>query len=347
MLGDHCCSVITDAYVKGIKNFDIDKAYEALRKNAFETPLNYEDYRQGKGRRALESYLKYGYIPLEDSVKEAFHKAEQVSRTLEYAYDDYVLSQLAQMLGHKDDARLLWQRAFNYRNVFDKTMGYVSGRYMDGTFVHSNPFHPYTFITEGLPCHYTWYVPHDVAGLIQLMGGYDAFIAKLDSMFTEDHYWHGNEPCHQVAYLYAYAGQLWKTQQRVRHILNTEYDDSPDGLSGNDDSGQMSAWYIFSALGFYPVCPGTPYYVLGSPSFEKVVIHMATGKDFTIIAKNASEKNIYIQSVKLNGKPYNLTYLNHKDIMAGGVIEFVMGDKPNKNYGKETVHFPPSASTLK
>lgn len=347
MLGDHSCSVITDAYVKGIRNFDIDKAYEALRKNAFETPSNYEDYRQGKGRRALESYLKYGYIPLEDSVKEAFHKAEQVSRTLEYAYDDYVLSQLAQMLGHKDDARLLWQRAFNYRNVFDKTMGYVSGRYMDGTFVHSSPFHPYTFITEGLPCHYTWYVPHDVAGLIQLMGGYDAFIAKLDSMFTEDHYWHGNEPCHQVAYLYAYAGQPWKTQQRVRHILNTEYDDNPDGLSGNDDSGQMSAWYIFSALGFYPVCPGTPYYVLGSPSFKKAVIHMATGKDFTIVAENASEQNIYIQSVKLNGKPYHLTYLHHKDIMNGGVIEFIMGDKPNMNYGKDPKSYPPSASTLR
>lgn len=345
MIGDPCCSVITDAYVKGIRNFDIGKAYEALRKNAFESPGSYAEYCQGKGRRAMESYLKYGYIPLEDSVKEAFHKGGQVSRTLEYAYDDYVLAQLAKALGHEEDAAMLLQRSQNYRNVFDKTIRCMNGRYADGTFANTNPFHYYPFITEGLPCHYTWYVPHDMAGLIELMGGKEAFIAKLDTMFTENHYWHGNEPCHQVAYLYAYAGQPWKTQLQVRKIMETEYDDNPDGLAGNDDAGQMSAWYLFSALGFYPVCPGTPYYVLGSPSFEKAVIHMATGKDFTIIAKGASEKNIYIQSVKLNGKPYAFNYLAHKDIAAGGVLELEMGDVPNEHYGANAGACPPSAST--
>lgn len=331
MIGDHCASLITDAYMKGIRNFDIDKAYEALRKNAFDQPETYDEYKDGKGRRALDSYLKYGYIPLEDSVKEAFHKGEQMSRTLEYAYDDYVLSLLADTLGHKDDAKELRRRSQFYRNVFDPRTGWVQGRHADGTFLNEDNAYKFCpFITEGYPSHYSWYVPHDVEGLMEVMGGKDRFIEKLDSMFNQNLYWHGNEPCHQVAYLYNYAGQPWKTQQIVRKVMNTEYNIGAAGLSGNDDAGQMSAWYIFSALGFYPVCPGSPYYQMASPSFTKATIHMATGKKFTLLAPNASEKNIYIKSINLNGKPYNETFIRHSDIAAGGVMEFEMTDKPVK-----------------
>lgn len=211
MIGDHCASIIADAYLKGIRNYDVAKAYEALRKNAFEQPATYQDYVDGKGRRALWSYQKYGYIPLEDSVSEAFHTGEQVSRTLEYAYDDYCLARLAEALGHSDDAKLLYQRSGNWRNVIDPHTGYAQGRHADGSFLtDSNAFRNCTFITEGWPAHYTWYVPHDPAGLMKQMGGRDCYVAKLDSMFTEHRYWHGNEPCHQVAFMYDYAGEAWK-----------------------------------------------------------------------------------------------------------------------------------------
>ena len=334
MIGDHCIATICDAYVKGVRNFDIDTAYSYMRKNAFESPADSADYKNGMGRRALQSYLKYGYIPLEDSVKEAFHQCEQVSRTLEYAFDDFALAQAARMLGKEDDARILTERSKNYVNVIDPSTGYAQGRHADGTFLRSgNEFGFTKFITEGAPCHYTWYAPHDVGGLMKAMGGRDAFTAKLDSMFTQRRYWHGNEPCHQVAWMFNYAGQPWRTQKEVRRIMATEYFNSPGGLSGNDDAGQMSAWYVFAALGFYPVAPGTPYYMLGSPSFPKAVIHLEDGKEFTIIAEGASPENIYIQSATLNGKAYDKNYLNHFDITAGGVLELVMGPEPNPAWG--------------
>lgn len=344
MIGDHCIAAIADAYVKGIRGFDIGKAYEGMRKNAFTTPASFDDYRNGMGRRALPSYIKYGYIPLEDSVKEAFHKQEQVSRTLEYAFDDFALSRIARALGHDADADTLEARALNYRNIIGPSTGYANGRHADGRFLTgSNPFGFTKFITEGAPCHYTWYVPHHQRGLMEAMGGREAYAAKLDSMFTYGRYWHGNEPCHQVAWLFNYAGQPWKTQQAVRHILETEYLPVPGGLSGNDDAGQMSAWYVFGALGFYPVCPATPYYAIGSPVFPRAEIAVGNGRTFTIEAEGTSPENIYIQSATLNGKPYNKSYISHSDITGGGVLRFVMGPRPNPAWGTET---PPDGLTV-
>ena len=184
----------------------MDKAYEGMRKNAFETPSNLDEYKNGMGRRALTSYLEYGYIPLEDGVPDAFHTKEQVSRTLEYAYDDFALAQMAKALGKTDDYQVLIRRAANYRNVIDPRTGYAQGRHADGTFLNdANAFNFARFITEGAPCHYTWYVPQDPYGLMASMGGKDKYVAKLDSMFSEQRYWHGNEPCHQVAYMFNYA----------------------------------------------------------------------------------------------------------------------------------------------
>lgn len=344
MIGDHCIAAIADAYVKGIRGFDVEKAYEGMRKNAFTTPEAFDDYRNGMGRRALPSYIKYGYIPLEDSVKEAFHKQEQVSRTLEYAFDDFALSRIARALGRDADADTLEARALNYRNIIDPSTGYANGRHADGRFLTgSNPFGFTKFITEGAPCHYTWYVPHHQRGLMEAMGGREAYAAKLDSMFTHGRYWHGNEPCHQVAWLFNYAGQPWKTQQAVRHILDTEYLPVPGGLSGNDDAGQMSAWYVFGALGFYPVCPATPYYAIGSPVFPRAEIAVGNGRTFTIEAEGTSPENIYIQSATLNGKPYNKSYISHSDITGGGVLRFVMGPRPNPAWGTET---PPDGLTV-
>lgn len=334
MIGDHCISVLGDAYIKGIGGFDIEKAYEGMRKNAFESPLDPNDYKNGMGRRALASYLKYGYIPLEDSVPDAFHTKEQVSRTLEYAYDDYVLAQVARKLGKTSDYEALMRRAHNYANVIDPSTGYAQGRYADGRFLkENNAFQFASFITEGAPCHYTWYVPQDINGLAKCMGGRDKFSSKLDSMFTEGRYWHGNEPCHQVAYLFNYVGQPWKTQQYVRHIMLSEYQNTPGGLAGNDDAGQMSAWYVFAAMGFYPVCPGTPEYLLASPTFKRLTLRLENGKTFTIKAPNASEENIYIQSVTKDGESYEKNYISHSDILSGSSFEFVMDKEPNTQWG--------------
>lgn len=334
MIGDHCIAAIGDAFVKGADNIDMEKAYRYMRKNAFESPETYGEYADGMGRRALKSYLSLDYIPLEDSVKEAYHKCEQTSRTLEYAYDDFVLARVARKLGHENDYKELMRRSGNWRNVIDPATGYARGRHADGSWKQGdNPFWFEKYITEGAPCHYTWYVPHDPAGLMEHIGGRDMYLAKLDSMFTAGRYWHGNEPCHQVAWMYGYAGEPWKTQLRVRHIMETEYLDSPGGLAGNDDAGQMSAWYMFAAMGFYPVCPGTPYYMIGSPSFRRMTLNLENGRRFIIMAPDTSPENIYVQSVRLNGKPYDRNYLTHSDIMAGGIMEFVMGPEPNRQWG--------------
>ena len=326
MIGDHVASVVADAYMKGVRGFDVEKAYEGLRQNAFVSPSD-GDYKDGKGRRALLSYLNYGYIPLEDSVPDAFHKREQVSRTLEYAYDDFALSVLAKTLGHGDDAKTLDKRAQNYRHVFDPRTGWVQGRYADGSFMaDDNAFVKTSFITEGAPCHYSWYVPHDPNGLMECMGGKERFVQKLDSMFSEQNYWHGNEPCHQVAYMYNYAGEAWKTQRVVREIMKTEYAETPSGLAGNDDAGQMSAWYIFSAMGFYPVCPGTSRYELASPSFDRVVITLENGRQFCIETDNASPDNIFVKSITRNGEPYDKNYIDHEDIISGTTFRFTMGN---------------------
>lgn len=314
MIGDHCAAAIADAAAKGVGNFDLEEAYRYLRRNAFEEPASFREYADGMGRRALRSYLEYGYIPLEDSVKEAFHKCEQTSRTLEYAFDDFALAQIAARLGHEDDARELMRRAGNYRNVIDPVLGYANGRRADGSFAAAtDPFSFDKAITEGAPCHYTWYVPHDVDGLVALLGGREAFEAKLDSMFTEGRYWHGNEPCHQVAYLYDYIGRPEKTRDRVRHIMDTEYLDAPGGLSGNDDAGQMSAWFAFSAMGFYPVCPSIPEYALGAPLFERVTISPEGGREFVIEA-------VADTVVRLDGRVLGRPFVSHDDILDGGTL---------------------------
>lgn len=345
MIGDHAASLIAEAYFKGVRNFDVGKAYEALVKMAFETPEKYEDYADGKGRRALDDYIKYGYIPLENPVKEAYHGKEQTSRTLEYAYDDYCVARLAKALGHDDVAEKLLQRSKNYRNVFDPRTGYVNGRHADGRFADGKrPDRGHSFITQGTPCQYSWYVPHDVYGMMECMGGREEYILKLDSMFSCNRMWHGNEPGHQISFMYNYAGQPWKTQREVRNIMNTEYRLGANGLSGNDDSGQMSAWYIFAAMGFYPVCPAAGYYNISGPTFPKLTIKMGNGRKFTIVAHGVSDKNIYIQSVTLNGKPYDKSYINHDDIAAGGRMEFVMGDTPNKEWASSKESCPPGLS---
>ena len=366
MIGDHSGVALADAYVKGIRSFDAKTAYEGMRKNAFESPKTFEEYKNGMGRRALNSYLKYGYIPMEDSVKEAFHTNEQTSRTLEYAFDDFAVAQLAKALAEscsveaKDgpytrqslmtDYAELMRSSENWRNVINPKTGWADGRHQNGKWEgNTDLVHRKSYITEGATCHYTWYVPQNIQGLFNVINKsvdksakclnrnvqgisqsdtMSAVVSRLDKMFDEGLYWHGNEPCHQVAYLYDAAGAPWKTQQRIHHILNTEYNDTPGGLSGNDDAGQMSAWYVFSAIGFYPVCPSTPYYYIGTPSFDKVTFNLENGKKFEIQAHGVGDKAFYIQKTLLNGKPMSGYQLSHDDILKGGNLEFWMGERP-------------------
>ena len=366
MIGDHSGVALADAYVKGIRSFDAKTAYEGMRKNAFESPKTFEEYKNGMGRRALNSYLKYGYIPMEDSVKEAFHTNEQTSRTLEYAFDDFAVAQLAKALAEScsveandgpytrqslmTDYAELMRRSENWRNVINPKTGWADGRHQNGKWEgNTDLVHRKSYITEGATCHYTWYVPQNIQGLFNVINKsvdksakclnrnvqgisqsdtMSAVVSRLDKMFDEGLYWHGNEPCHQVAYLYDAAGAPWKTQQRIHHILNTEYNDTPGGLSGNDDAGQMSAWYVFSAIGFYPVCPSTPYYYIGTPSFDKVTFNLENGKKFEIQAHGVGDKAFYIQKTLLNGKPMSGYQLSHDDILKGGNLEFWMGERP-------------------
>ncbi len=351
MIGDHAGVALADAYVKGIRNFDVWKAYEGMRKNAFESPKSFEEYKNGMGRRALKSYLKCGYIPMEDSVKEAFHVNEQVSRTLEYAFDDFAVAQMAKMLADstrsmdnklvlRNDYAALMKRSENWRNVINPKTGWADGRHQNGKWEGNlDLVHRKSYITEGATCHYTWYVPQNVNGLFNIIGrsvekerkslGDNAeTIARLDKMFDDGLYWHGNEPCHQVAYLYDAAGVPWKTQQRIHHILNTEYNDTPGGLSGNDDAGQMSAWYVFSAIGFYPVCPSTPFYYVGTPSFDRVCFNLENGNKFVVSADGVSNRAFYIQKTLLNGKSMDGYQISHEDIIKGGELHFEMDTQP-------------------
>ncbi len=343
MIGDHVISMICDAYSKGIRDFDTEKAWQFMAKNAYEYNSDPDSYQSGKGRRALDTYLKYKYLPMEEKVPFSFHKEEQVSRTLEYAYDDFVLSRYARELGKTGDFEKLNARSLYWRNVFDQSTGYVRGKFADGSWFE--PFDPNAtrtpFITEGTPFQYTWYVPHDVYGLMDAMGGREIFIRKLDELFDTDQYWHGNEPGHQTAYMYAYAGAPGKGQMRVRSIINEEYGIGPGGLSGNEDAGQMSAWLVFSMMGFYPVCPGTPYYIIGSPAFGSITMNLENGNRFKIIAENNSELNIYIQSATLNGRDLNRSWISHDEIIEGGELRFLMGDTPNQAWASGNESLPP------
>jgi len=329
MIGDHVTAFIASAYAKGILNYNVENAYRLMRKNAF-TIADEKDYADGKGRRALASYLKYGYIPLEDSVPIAFHKKEQVSRTLEYAFDDYALYTVAKDLNKEEDGEKLFQRAFNYKNVFDTSVGMVRGRYADGKWY--SPFDAdkrQFYITEGTPRQYTFYVPQDVPGLAKLMGGRNQLEKELDSLFDKDEYWHGNEPGHQIPFMYNYTNAPWKSQQIVRKILSEEYNDGPGGLSGNDDAGQMSAWYIFAAVGFYPLDPVSGNYLLVSPLFDSIKIRLPGNKILKIITHKSNSKAEFIKEVKWNGQIYDKNYLQHSLIMKGGKLEIWLQDKPS------------------
>jgi len=359
MIGDHPVVVILDALQKGIKNFDLEKAYEAVRKNAMETPP--ADNRS-RGRTGLEPYLKYGYVPY-DLIRES------VSRTLEYAFNDWCVAQLAKALGKTADYEMFIKRAANYKNVIDTSTGFARPKDSNGDWL--SPFDP-KFIGHGKDRHYTeanawqytWFVPHDVQGLISLEGGREKFVSKLDSLFTTSsdihstvsdvtgligQYAHGNEPSHHTAYLYNYAGVPWKTQDMVRNVMDNLYSSGPAGLCGNEDMGQMSAWYVLSAMGFYPVTPGQNVYAIGSPEFSKVIIRLDPtfykGKQFVIETVNNSKVNKYIQSATLNGQALNKPWFDHAVIKNGEKLVFLMGPEPNKIWGSNAASAPPSMTS--
>jgi len=342
MIGDHVTAFIASAYIRGIRNYNINEAYRLMRQNAFDSPTP-QEYADGKGRRALTSYLKYGYIPMEDTVPQAFHKKEQVSRTLEYAFDDYALAQVAKNLGKTADANILLKRSLNYRNVFDTTVGMVRGRYIDKSWYQ--PFRPSsreTYITEGTPQQYTFYVPQDIKGLAGLMGGPGMLESELDDLFSQGEYWHGNEPGHQIPFMYNYTASPWKTQQRVKQILDDEYSDGPGGLSGNDDAGQMSAWYVLASLGFYPVNPASTEYVLTAPLFDGYTISLPDGKTFRVITHRQSANARYISHARYNHQSYTKNFITHAMIVNGGILEFYLTDKPNKTWGAKATDQPSS-----
>ena len=333
MIGYHSVSVIADAVIKGNADFDTKLALEAC--------INSSNLRYYDG---IDSYLKYGYVP-EDK------NGSSVSKTLEYAYDDWCIAQMAKKLGRDDVYAEYTKRAQNYKNVFDASVGFMRPKLSDGTFkkeFDALDTHGQGFI-EGNAWNYSLYVPQDPEALIALNGGKEKFATHLDSLFTmtlpdkyfeqtEDitrdgiigNYVHGNEPSHHVAYLYNWTGQPYKTQQRVRMIIDAMYKPTPDGLGGNDDTGQMSAWYIFTALGFYPVAPGSDHYALGSPKVKEATLNLENGKTFTITAKNQSAKNVYVVKAELNGKVMDRLYLTHNEIMKGGTLLFYMSSKPAK-----------------
>jgi predicted alpha-1,2-mannosidase len=341
MIGHHSIPVIADALVNNFCEFDTGLAFDAVKHSSTTDQFNF--------KADWEKYMRYGYLPA-DSIP-----VESVSRTLEFAYNDWCVAQMAKILGKTGDEEYFSKRAGFYRNLFDRETSLMRGRNSDGSWVE--PFDPFKIshassgggdYTEANAWQYTWHVQHDPEGLIGLMGGRERFANKLDSLFilepkvygdglTVDvtgligQYVHGNEPCHHVPYLYTYAGMPWKTQEKVREIKNTFYKNSRDGLCGNDDCGQLSAWYFFGALGFYPACPGTDYYVIGTPSFPGSKIHLPGGKEFVIQSEKLSDGSFYITSSKLNGKDHSIPFINIRDIRQGGRLEFEMGPTPAVN----------------
>lgn len=333
MIGSHADAVITDAYVKGIRDFDIEKAYQAIRKNGTTPPVNDEKFDWGdrdpwygyEGRGGLTHYLSKGYVA-RDKTKES------AARTLEYAYNDFCIAVMAKALGRSSDYNRFKRQSKYYVNVYDEGKGYFMARDSNGNFSADT----HEGFTEGDFWVYAFAVQHDVDGLIKLMGGKNRFIEKLDSNYIMNKYkQHNNEQVHHYPYLYNYAGAPWKTQLTVTKTLQT-YQPTPYGI-GNEDCGQMSAWYIFSTLGFYPVTPGTDVLVIGSPQVEKATLHLGphyNNRSFSIIAKNHSKENIYIQSATLNGRPLKKAFLTHQDIVKGGELVFSMSSEPNKEWGR-------------
>ena len=345
MVGNPALPVIADAYLKGIRGFDKDLAYEALKSTGM------------MDERGLKELKQYGYIPADSMV-------ESVAMGLEYAIADWSVAQVAKQRGNTADYAYWSKRGANYKNYFDKKTRFMRGRIADNKW--RSPFNPFQAIhrqddfTEGNAWQYLWLVPQDVEGLIGLLGGTKPFVAKLDSLFVAKgdmgaesspdisgligQYAHGNEPSHHIAYLYAYAGEQYKTADKVRYILDNLYTDKFDGLCGNEDVGQMSAWYIFSALGFYPVNPANGLYVFGSPVINEATLNVGGGKTFSLSVKNNNKINKYIQRVTLNGKPYTHTYILHKDIIKGGKMVMQMGPKPALGWGAKTTDRPYSVS---
>lgn len=336
MIGYHAVPVIVDAYLKGIKGFDTDLAYEAILKSSMQNI------------RQTDLYRLYSYIPSDLHKKQAYGWDQSVSTTLEYAYDDWCIAQMAKKLNKNADFSNYLKRSQYYKNLADTSIGFMRRKNSDGKW--DTPFNPAKLgdgFTEGNSWQYSWFVPHDVKELIKIMGGKEMFSLKLDSLFyiakqntvSEimdvsgfiGQYAQGNEPSHHVGYLYNYVGQSWKTQKTLALIRDSLYKSGRDGLCGNDDCGQMSAWYVFSCLGFYPVNPCDGNYIIGTPLFEKATIEVGKGKKFVVEARNISSKNIYIHSAKLNGRSLEKCSITHSDIKKGGVLIFEMSNKPNIN----------------
>ena len=329
MIANHGVSVIAEAYRKGFRGFDAERAFNMVKRT--QTVSH-------KHKSNWENYMKYGYFPTD------LTEVESVSSTLESVYDDYAAADMAKRMGKEEDAAYFNKRANFYKNLFDTQTQFMRPRNSDGSW--KSPFDPSEVAhaeskggdyTEGNAWQYTWHVQHDVPGLIELFGGQEAFLNKLDSVFTVElkttqadvtgligQYAHGNEPSHHVTYLYTMAGKPERTQELIRQIFDTQYRPEPDGLCGNDDCGQMSAWYMFSAMGFYPVDPVSGNYVFGAPQLPKIVLNLANGKTFTVIAENLSKENKYVESITFNGEPYTLNYITHEDILKGGTLVFKM-----------------------
>lgn len=346
MIGYHSVSVISDAYMKGFRGFDANAALDAMVASAEYAPYG-----------GLGDYMRLGYVPID-------REPEAASKTVEYAYDDWAIARMARAMGRTDVAARFERRARNWRNSFDTRSGWLRARLASGAF--REPFDPTAInygsdYTEGNAWQYSWFVPHDQAGLFRILGGDARAIAKLDAMFDYDvstldyshaediagligQYIHGNEPSHHVAYLYVYAGAPWRTQERLRQIVESQYSATPNGLSGNDDVGQMSAWLVFTALGFYPVAPGSNEYVIGRPFVSRAVLNLHNGRRFTVTADGLSETNGYVQSASLNGVPLERSYILDSEIRAGGELRFVMGPTPNLRWATARNERPFSTS---
>lgn len=360
MIGNNSASVVSDAYIKGLRGYDINKLYEALLHGA-----NNEGPMSAVGRKGVEYYNSLGYVPYDVGIN------ENAARTLEYAYDDFAIWKLAKALNRpKEEIDLYAKRSQNYKNLFDPQTSLMRGKNKDGKF--QSPFNPYKWgdaFTEGNSWHYTWSVFHDVQGLIDLMGGSQLFVNKLDSVFLlppvfDDSYYkgviheiremqianmgqyaHGNQPIQHMIYLYNYAGTPWKTQYWARETMDRMYKATPDGYCGDEDNGQTSAWYVFSSMGFYPVCPATDQYVLGAPLFKKVTVTLENGKQVVINAPKNSASNKYVSSLKFNGKLYENNWVGHFDLLKGATLDFDMISEPNKKRGIDKKSFPYSYST--
>ena len=346
MVGNHSISLLTDAWVKGIRTFDPEKALKAYAHEA----MNKGPWGGANGRVRWKDYYQLGYIPYPESMG-------STAQTLEYCYDDFCAYQLAKMTGNKFYEEVFARQIYNYKNVYDPSVGFMRGRKLDGSWADFDAFEwggPYC---EGNAWHYNWSVFHDVQGLIDLTGGDERFVAKIDSVFalpgivkygtygTKIHemlemelakmgqYAQGNQPIQHMIYLYSYAGQPWKTQYWIRQVMDRLYNSSENGYPGDEDQGGLSSWYVLSALGIYSVCPGTDEYVLGSPKFRKATITMEDGKKFVIEAKGNSKDNVYIQNATLNGKRHTRNYIHYSDIVNGGVLELQMGNQPEKTRG--------------